>query len=884
MIPPLLLLYRLLLFASPRSVRRSCGAEMEAVFVQCLRAEWARRGAAGRAMAVARGFADLVFFIVRTHLERRTPATGRQQKRRPLVITRDIRQTVRLVRSQPALSAAIVLMFALGIGATLAIFSVVYGVLLRALPFPEPDRLVQVYGSRPDRGWATVSLTEANFWDTRDRNRTFEELGALHSATFTLTGFEFPERVTGSRVSTGFFRALGVRPVAGRLFEPGEDEPGRGEGLALLSHVLWTRRFGSDPTIVGRAITLDGRSYSVVGVLPPGSPWLNAAEVFIPLLRRPSADRSSFEYAAIGRLKPGVTLDAALLDLQRVARELEAQYPDTNTGLGAAMNPSRTWIATDDLRRTLWILLGAVVLLLLIACVNVTNLLLARASARERDSAVQTALGASRVDLIRERLTESLFYSTSGTLLGLVLARWMLESLKALDPGGIPRLDEVGLNPWVVAFAAGLTLLVGLSTGLVPALRSPIADLVRALRSGQRGAMGDRTQRRVLAVFVAAEVALSLILLVAAGLLVRSLMSVLAVDRGFQVENRMLLTVNVPGSYAPTRIRQVNADLLARIEQLPGVLSAATVSGRPLSRGSTGMGIGAADRPDVAGSEVPWATWRIVTKDYFKAMGLPLLAGRTFNEQDEIGRPWRAIVSRRVADMLWPGQDPIGRTAILWKGQSNLRGEVIGVVGNMRERGLEADPTLAIYFPSNGAASASMQIVLHTRSRPQDIVPEVRALVNGVDPSLPISNVRTLEELVTASVATRRLTMMLLVIFAGLALALALAGIYGVLSYSVTRRTSEIGVRLALGAEHPRVLRLVIGQGMRPVVIGALVGLGAMILLSKLMTNLLFGIQPYDPLTYGSVLAAIVTIAALACYIPARRVLRVEPATALRVE
>ena len=800
------------------------------------------------------------------------------------MITRDIRQTVRLMRSQPALAAAIVLMFALGIGATTAIFSVVYGVLFRPLPFPEPDRLVQVFGSRPDRGWATVSLTEANFWDTRDRARTFEEFGALHSTTFTLTGFDFPERVTGSRVSTGVFRALGVRPVAGRLFEPGEDEPGRGEGLALVSHGLWTRRFGSDPAIVGRAITLDGRSYSVVGVLPPGSPWLDSAEVFIPLLRRPNADRGSFEYAAIGRLKPGVTFDAALLDLQRVARELEAQHPNTNTGLGAAMNPSRTWIASDDLRRTLWILLGAVVLLLLIACVNVTNLLLARASARQRDSAVQTALGASRRDLIRERLTESLFYSTSGTLLGFILAGWMLESLKALDPGGIPRLHDVGLNPWVVAFAAGMALLVGLLTGLIPALRSPIADLVPALRSGQRGAMGDRSQSRVRAVFVAAEVALSLILLVGAGLLVRSLISVLAVDRGFQAENRMLVTVNVPTSYAPTRIRQVNTDLLARIQQLPGVVSAATVSGRPLSRGSTGMGIGAADQPDVAGSEVPWATWRVVTKDYFKAIGLPLVAGRTFDEQDVIGKPWRAIVSKRVADLLWPGQDPIGRTAILWKGQSNVRGEVIGVVGNMRERGLEADPTLAIYFPSNGAASASMQIVLHTQSRPQDVVPAIRTLVNDVDPNLPISNVRTLEELVTASVATRRLTMMLLVIFAGLALVLALAGIYGVLSYTVTRRTSEIGVRLAFGAQHRGVLRLVIAQGMRPVVIGAVVGLGAMIFLSRLMTNLLFGIQPYDPLTYATVLAAIVMIGALACYIPARRVLRVDPATALRAE
>jgi putative ABC transport system permease protein len=800
------------------------------------------------------------------------------------VISRDIRATIRLVRGQPGLAAAIIAMFALGIGATTAIFSVVYGVLLRPLPFPDADRIVQVRGSLPSRGWASPSLTEANFWDLHDRNRTFAELGAYHSTSFSLTGFDVPERVGAGRVTAGFFRALGVKAIAGRIFEPGEDMPGHGEGIVLLSHTFWSQHFGTDRTAVGRTLTLDGRAFAIVGILPPGSPWLDAADIFIPLIRRADANRSSFEYVGVGRIKTGVSFDGALADLQRVSKQLEAEYPQTNAGLGVSMARAATWIASDDLRRTLWILLGSVCLLLLIACVNVTNLLLARASARARDSAVRTALGASRADLVRERLTESLFYSLAGTALGLLIARWMIAILKSLEPAGIPRLRDVGLNPWVILFAAAMAFVVGVVTGVIPALRIPVGNIVQALRPGQRGAMGDRGQSRLRGAFVAVEVALSLMLLVGAGLLVRSLATVLSVDRGFHTENRMVMTVTVPSSYGGARIRQVNLDLLQRLEQLPGVVAVAAVSGRPLSAGSTGLGIAAADKPDAAGEQVPWATWRIVTPQYFKTMGLPFLAGRNYADEEVIGKPWRAIVSRRVADLLWPGQNPIGRTAILWKGQSNRPAEIVGVVADMRERGLEGDPTLAVYFPAGGSAMTSMQIVMHTQGRPQDIIPAVRTVVGGIDANLPISNIRTLEEIVTASVSTRRMTMLLLVVFAVLAVVLALAGVYGVLSYTIARRTSEIGVRLALGAEPHGVLRLVVAQGMLPVAIGAAIGLVSMIWLSRLMASLLFQVRPYDPVTYTVVVASLVAISALACYIPARRVLRVDPAIALRVE
>jgi predicted permease len=879
--------YRLLLFACPRAVRREYGAEMEDVFLHCLRTEWSRRGWFGRAFVVGRGIGDTLVFAVRARREAGEPvgavdaAQMAPRKRRPFVTRQDIRSTWRFMRKQPFFAGAIVLMLALGLGATTTIFSVVYGVLLKPLPFPEPDRLVSVSGEIPARG--TMSLTEANFWDMRDRLRTFEEFGAWHSASFTLTGFENPERVTGATVSVGFFRALAAPPAAGRLFEPGEDAMGAPRDKVLLSNAFWTRRFGTDTSIVGRPISLDGRPYVVIGILPAGTPWLNSADVFVPFIQRADANRTSWEYAGIGRLKAGVSFEAGLDDLRRVARELETEF-SANKDLSATMQPSRTWIASDGLRRTLWILLGAVGLLLLIACVNVMNLLLARAAGRIRDSAVRTALGATRADLIRERVTESLVLTAVGAAVGWLVAIGMLQVLKTLDPGGIPRLTEVTLNGWAALVATGSAFFVGVITGLIPALRAPFVDIIPALGPGQRRAIGDRSQDRLRGILVGAEVALSLVLLVGAGLLVRSLAQVLAVDRGFATEQRLLLTVSVPSSYPEGRRAQTVRDLLSRLQAMPELVSVAAVSGRPLSGGSTGMGIGAADKPD-AGAAVPWATWRVVTRDYYKTMGLPLLMGRNFDEQEVPGKPWRVIISKRTADLLWPGENPIGRTAILWKGQNSSNGEVIGVVGNMRERGLEADPTLAVYLPAGpNMASSTLQLVMHTKGEPLSVAAPVRAVVASVDPTLPVSNIRTLEDIVSRSVATRRFTMLLLVTFAALALVLAVAGVYGVLSYSVARRTSEIGVRLTLGAQPGRLLRMVLLRGMRPVLIGMAIGLAAMYWLSQLMATMLFEVQPNDLPTFLIVGAALLVTGIAACYVPARQVLRVDPVEALRIE
>ncbi|HKW02991.1 MAG TPA: ABC transporter permease [Vicinamibacterales bacterium] len=880
-------LYRVVLLASPASVRREIGADMEEIFMFGVETA-AGRSWPVRAAICARGFGDALLFAVSTRWEHRRQAGPIDAEpapaRRPPMRKQDVLGTLRFLRKQPLFAGAIVGMLALGIGATTALWSVVYGVLLKPLPFPHADRIVEVWGSKPSRGWDQVSLTEANFWDMADMNHVFAEFGAWHNASAILLGGEAPEQVTAAMVSSGFFRSLGVQPVAGRLFAPADDAPGERERVALLSHALWMRRYGGNPAIVGQTIAFGSGPRTVIGVLPPGSPWLNAVQVFVPFQRRPNADRGSFEYTAVGLLKPGVSMEAARADLQVVSANLERQYPAENTGLGIALGPSSAWIASDDLRRALWTLLGSVGLLLVIACVNATNLLLGRATARVRENALRVALGASRGDLVRESLAESLVLSAIATVLGLVLAAGLLAAIQALSPGGVPRLDQVTINGWVFAAACALAVLVGVATGLAPALHAPLQDVLPAIRHGQRGAVGDARQSRLRNVFVCAEVALSVTLLVGAGLLVRSFEQVLTVERGFGTDRRLLATVSIPGTYPEGRIVQTTKDVLARVREMPDVISVASISGRPLAGGGTGLGLAAAGQPDAPGSAVPWASWRIVSKDYFETMAVPLVKGRGFTEDDVIGKPWRTIVSARVADLFWPGQNPIGRTIILWKGQGDTPAEVVGVVGNMREQSLEADPTLAVYFPAGGRVSTSVDLVMHTRRAPEDIVPALRAAVAGVDRNLPISNVRSLDEIVTRSVATRMFTVFLLAMFAGLAVVLALAGVYGVLAYSVTRRTSEIGVRLALGAAHPQVLRLVVAQGLRPVAIGLAIGLVVAVVASRLMASLLFGITGTDPWTYGVAAVAFGLTAALACYLPARQVLRVNPVVALRAD
>jgi predicted permease len=634
--------------------------------------------------------------------------------------------------------------------------------------------------------------------------------------------------------------------------------------------------------VVGERIVLNDESYTVIGVLPRGDSWLREVDLYVPLVRRPDANRGSFELAVIGRLRDGVNLEVAQTDLDRVARELAAEFPEA-AGMGIVMSSTDEWVADDSVRRAIWVLMGAVSLLLLIACVNLANLLLARATSRTRERALRTALGADRGRLARLYLTESLILGMAGAVAGLGVAALLVRVLRQLQPGDIPRLSEVSIDGWVLAFTLGCALFTGMVTGLVPAVRTPWRFLAGALREGERTVAGTRRLHRLRGVLVAAEVALSLVLLVGAGLLLRSFGRVLGVERGFETENRIIAEISIPGSYDDERNANFITRYLTTLTANPQVVSAAAVSMRPLRGIGTGLGYGAPDRPSPEGEAVPWASWRIITRDYLQTMGVPLVAGRNFTDQDVIARPWRVIISERLAESLWPGEDAIGRTMILWKSQGEIPAEVIGVAGDMRDWGLAGDPSLAVYLCCQ-AGMSPVHVIVHTRGRPQSIVPVMRAVLSGIDSNVPLSNVMTLDAMVGSSVASRRFTMLLLSSLALLALVLAMAGVYGVLSYTVAQRKSEIGMRVALGASRGTVISLILAQGMKPVVAGLVLGVGGALALARLMSSLLFEVTPADLRTYAGVAAALFVAAALACYLPARYATRLNVLAALRQE
>jgi putative ABC transport system permease protein len=806
----------------------------------------------------------------------------------------ELRQSFRGLHRNPGMSFIVVGILALGMGASTAVFSIFQSALLKPLPFRDSGRVVELAETRLDRGMDQVAFTEADFWDVRTQNRSFEEVAAYHDGEANLTGDGPAEKVTAIGVTAGFFRALGVSPVLGRDFSYEEEHgdanlPGwNGESVVILGNRFWKERFGADPKILGKTLRVNDRNYTVIGVLPSGEPWIDQ-QLYMPFGYRPDANRGSWEYSVIGRLKRGVSPEAARADLQRIAGALAQDYPKDDKGIGFRLDPSAAWIAGDTTRRALWVLLGAVVFFLLIACLNIANLLLSRGMARQREIAVRTALGAGRARLVRFVILESLLLSGFGAALGIVLAYAVLRAVRTLEILRIPRLAEAGLNPWVLGFAALIAVLTGLLSGLAPALQAPVSGIATALREGDRHT-GSRRQARLRALLVTVEVALSFLLLVGAGLLVRSFSRLMVVNRGFQTENRLMFSVSMPESYWEKGVGKQFLDrFFERLKSEPDVIAAGAVSSRPVEGANYGMGIDSVARR--ADQRPPWAGWRFVTPAYFRAVGLPLLRGRFFDEADPPlwripGQPEpqrRVVLSDRLAKRIFPNEDPIGKHVLLWKGQGGADAEVIGVVGDSRERGPASGPSLTVYLPY-GVKALPGEFVIHTRSHPLALAPAVRSIVASLDPNLPVSDVRSFEEVIERSVAPRRFNATLLGVFSALALLLAAVGIYGVLSYAMSRRTSEIGLRMALGASRGNILLMTLGQGMRPALAGIALGAVGAGWLSRYMTTLLFGVQPFDALTYAAVAVLLVMTAVAACYLPSRRAMRTDPATALRAD
>jgi putative ABC transport system permease protein len=803
----------------------------------------------------------------------------------------ELAQSLRSLRRNKDLTILCTGMLALGIGASTVVFSIFYAALVQPLPFRDPDHLLELQESRVARGIDVAAFSEANFWDVRAQNHSFKEVAAFHYDEANLTGDGPAEKVTDRSVTAGFFRTLGVSPVLGRDFSYEEDRNGFTNGVIILGNKFWRSRFNADPNVLGKTLRLNDKACVIVGVLPPGEPWIDD-QIYQLLGHRADADRGSWEFSVIARLAPGVTKQAAQVDLARIAALLDEAHPAEDKGIGFVATPASSWVSSDNARRALWVLLGAVSFLLLIACLNMANLLLARGTARQREIAVRIALGAGRGRLIRFVLLESLLLSVFGALLGLALAAGSLHALQVMKIQGIPRLAEAGLNPWVLGFAALSAIVTGLLAGLVPALQTPASGTANAIRDSDHQT-GSHAQGRLRSLLVTAEVAISFLLLVGAGLLIRSFSELMTVNRGFQTEGRLVFSVSMPQSYYENGVGKQFLDrFFARLSTVPEVISAGAVSSLPVEGSNTGMGIAAVSANNVGqpGSP-PWAGWRIVTPNYLQSIGLPLLRGRGFDEHDkpvwaEKGQPdpvRRVVISRRLAELLFPKEDAIGKRVALWKGQGGMDAEVIGVVADSRERGLMSDSALTVYLPYGRNAPVS-EFVLHTRGNPVAIAPTVRAIVTGLDPNLPFADVRPFEEVVRRSLSPQRFNVILLSAFGGLALLLATTGIYGVLSYAMNRRTAEIGLRVALGANPANILGIALGQGMRPAVVGMLLGALGAWWLSRYLETLLFGIKPFDWATYVMVAALLLATALIACLLPGRRAMQIDPAIALRAD
>jgi putative ABC transport system permease protein len=804
-------------------------------------------------------------------------------------IWHDLRYGLRALLKNPGFTAVAVIALALGIGANSAIFSVVNTVLLRPLPYADPDRLVMVWEDDTKHGYPRDTPAPANFFDWRAQNQVFEGMSATADQSFNLTGVGDPERVDGQAVSANLFSLLGVEPQVGRAFLPEEDQPGEGR-VVIMGHALWQRRFGADQGIVGKPVTLNGLSYTVVGVMPPGFQFPGREEeLWVPLALTPqqAARRGSHYLRVVARLKPGVTVEQAQAEMNTIAARLQQQYPDANAEVGAAVVSLHEQVV-GDIKPALLVLLGAVGLVLLIACANVANLLLARAASRQKETALRIALGASRWRLVRQFLTESVLLAALGGVVGLLLSVWGVSVLKSFIPENVSQVKAVAVDARVLAFTVLVSLLTGLLFGLAPATQASNFDLNETLKEGGRDSSSGGRGKRLRGLLVVAEVAVSLVLLIGAGLLINSFLRLRSVDPGFRTDHLLTMRVVLPQQKYPDQARRsaFYDELIRRVEAVPGVKSAAVTNWIPLVNQGDSVGVSVEGRPD-PGPNRPIVATRVVSPHYFQAMGIKLLSGRDFDERtDRADTPAVVVIDETMAKRLWPGEDPLGRRVTPGSPDSpDDWCQVVGVVKDVRQFELTAEPKPQMYMLyAQADFFAPRHLVVNTSVEPMSLAATVRKTVWDVDRDQPVSNVSTMEEVLSGSIARQRFSTLLLGVFAGVALVLAAVGLYGVMSYSVAQRTREIGLRMALGAQRGDVLRMVVGQGLKLVLVGVAIGLAAAFALTRVMSSLLFGVSATDPATLAAISLLLISVAALASYIPARRATRVDPLIALRYE
>jgi putative ABC transport system permease protein len=798
-------------------------------------------------------------------------------------ILQDLKYSLRTLAKSPGFTAIAILTLALGIGANTAIFSVVNAVLLRPLPFKNPSRLVWSWGNCPlcDHG----AVSPADFLEYRAQNQSFDHYGAMAAGVslFNLTGNDKPIQIKGSMITAGFFDALGIQPRLGRVFNE-SDEKSTDPEVVILSHHLWQDRFGSDPQVIGQSISLDGKSRAVVGVLAADIPVLTEADLWFPapFENKGMQSRRSHFLRPIGLLKPGVTSSQAQSELDAISARLAAQYPVTNNGWSAKLDPLQN-VLVGDVRPAIMLLIGAVSLVLLIACANIASLLFARNTARQREIAIRTALGAGRARLLRQLLTESLVLAFAGGVAGIFLANASVELLKQLGPQSLPRLDEVNVNGVVLAFTFVTTIFTGILFGLGPALKASRRDLTQSLKEG--GASGDsRSKHRPHNALVVAEVALSVVVLIASGLLLNSFWRLMRVHLGFNPANVLTTEVSLvsPRYDEEQRRESFFRELQDRLQSAPGVKSTGFISELPLSGEADDTFFTITEHPPANPNDNADADFRVIDGDYFGAMRIPLLAGRAFDRQDSMECSKAVIVNEPFVNKYFPKEDPIGKHLKMFEGKPEfVTREIVGVVGGNKHYALQESLRPEMFKPGS---FTRMNIVVRSAGDPAMLTTAVREALRAIDPDEAASTFRTMDDVVSLSAAGDRFNTILLGVFAAIALLLTAAGIFGVLSYLVTQRTREIGLRMALGAQPRDVLRVIVGHGLRLVMLGLCIGVAGALVLTRWMSSVLFDVKPTDPLTFTAVAVVLAAVALLACYFPARRAMRVDPMEALRYE